>query len=310
MRQFLLPLIATLLFTGCSPELNRAVKSGNTDRVRQLLDSGGDVNVRDSSTERLQYTPLHWAAYYDHQEIAELLISRGADLDAQDPWDSTPLYLAAEQGHIEIVELLIAEGAEVNVKSKRWGYTPLHRAAWGPVVRPLSERSENSGSAPNTSYTEIVDLLIAQGAEINARDNDGQTALDQATWSDNVVTVALLRKHGGKHGAMHYAAYGGDVRAVNGFLTHGVDVNAKGGSIMGTPLHYAAQGGHTDVVQLLLSKGADVNMGIEVEGGSFNGKTPLDRANSFNHAQIADLLRKHDGKTAKELKTEAEATKK
>jgi hypothetical protein len=51
-------------------------------------------------------------------------------------------------------------------------------------------------------------------------------------------------------------------------------------------------------------------MGIEVEGGSFNGKTPLDRANSFNHAQIADLLRKHDGKTAKELKTEAEATKK
>ena len=45
-------------------------------------------------------------------------------------------------------------------------------------------------------------------------------------------------------------------------------------------------------------------MGIGVEGGSFNGKTPLDRANIFNHAEIADLLRNHDGKTGEELKTE------
>ena len=73
---------------------------------------------------------------------------------------------------------------------------------------------------------------------------------------------------------------------------------------MGTPLHYAAHGGHKDVVELLLAKGADVNMGIEVEGGSFNGKTPLDRANSFNHTEIADLLRKHGGKTGEELKAE------
>ena len=304
MKQFLLPIIATLVFVGCTPALHRAVKTGDADRVRELLDAGGDVNVRESSEGRLQYTPLHWAAYCGRQEIAELLISRGAELNAHDPWYSTPLYLAAEQGQLEVVKLLIAEGAEVNVKSNGWGYTPLHRAAWGPVVRRFGLQAEDLGADPDTSYKEIVDLLIAQGAEINARDNDGQTALDQATWSDNGETAALLRKHGGKHGTIDGAAYGGDVEAVKDFLAHGVEVNAKGGSIMGTPLHYAAHGGHKDVVELLLAKGADVNMGIEVEGGSFNGKTPLDRANSFNHTEIADLLRKHGGKTGEELKAE------
>ena len=304
MKQFLLPIIAILAFVGCTPALHRAVKSGDADRVRQLLDSGGDVNVRESSKGRLQYTPLHWAAYYGRQEIAELLISRGAELNAHDPWYSTPLYLAAEQGHLEVVKLLIVEGAEVNVKSNGSGYTPLHRAAWGPVVRRFGEQAEDLGADPDTSYKEIVDLLVAQGAEINARDNDGQTALDQATWSGKGGTAALLRKHGGKHGTIDGAVYGGDIEAVKDFLANGVDVNVKGGSIMGTPLHFAAQGGHKDIVELLLAKGADVNARIQVEGGNFNGKTPIDRAKVFNHTEIADLLRKHGGKTGEELKAE------
>ena len=71
---------------------------------------------------------------------------------------------------------------------------------------------------------------------------------------------------------------------------------------MGTPLHYAAQAGHLDIVELLLAKGAEVNVTIQVEGGVFNGKTPMDRAHSFNHTKIADLLRKHGVKTGEELK--------
>jgi len=112
MKQLLLSIIATLVFVGCTPELHKAVKAGNADRVRELLDAGDDVNVRNSSKAvkllrggtTLQYTPLHWAAYYGDQEIAELLISRGAELDAQGPCDSTPLYLAADQGYPEVVK--------------------------------------------------------------------------------------------------------------------------------------------------------------------------------------------------------------
>ena len=155
----------------------------------------------------------------------------------------------------------------------------MHRAAWGPVAL----------------------MLLEKGAKVNARDNDGKTALDQATWSDNGGTAALLRKHGGIHGTIDAAAYGGDIEAVKGFLANGVEVNVKGGSIMGTPLHYAAQAGHLDIVELLLAKGAEVNVTIQVEGGVFNGKTPMDRAHSFNHTKIADLLRKHGGKTGEEF---------
>lgn len=191
-------IIATLALVGCTPALHHAVKTGDADRVRQLLDAGADVNVREPSRGRLQWTPLHWAAFRGDKGIAALLISRGAELDAEDPYYSTPLYLAAEQGHPEIVRQLIAEGAEVNVKSSRLGYTPLHRAAWGPVVLRKGRQDVDSSSELAARYKEIVDVLIAKGAEINARDNDGKTSLDEALGSGRDETAALLSQHGGK----------------------------------------------------------------------------------------------------------------
>ncbi len=302
MKQLLLAIIAALVFAGCTPDLHKAAREGDADRVRELLDAGADVNVRNADKQRLQYTPLHWAAHFGHLEIAELLISRGADLDAEDPAYSTPLYLAAEEGHPKVVEFLISKGAEVNVKTSKSGDTPLHRAAWGPVARRFGKQAETFGADPEQDYEGIVAFLIAKDAEINARDKDGKTPLDQATLSDKGETAALLRKHGAEHGTIDAAAYGGDIEAVKGFLANGVELNVKGGLIKGTPLHYAAQGGHLDIVELLLAKGAEVNMTIQVEGGIFNGKTPMDRANSFNHTKIIDLLRKHGGKTGEELK--------
>ena len=203
MKQLLLSIIAALAFAACTPDLHKAAREGDADRVRELLDAGADVNVRNSSNAvkllrggtPLQWTSLHYAAYYGHLEIAEILISRGADLDADDPYYSTPLYLAAEQGYPEVVEFLISKGAKVNVKSSRSGYTPLHRAAWGPVARRFGQ-----GAEEQPQYKKIVAFLIAKGAEINARDNDGKTALDQAIEGGTKETVDLLRKHGGKTG--------------------------------------------------------------------------------------------------------------
>jgi ankyrin repeat protein len=201
MKRLLLTIIATLVFVGCTPSLHRAVRDGDADKVKKLLDAGADVDVRESSKDRLQYTPLHWAANNGDLEIAKILIFRGANLDAEDPTYSTPLYLAAEQGHPKVVEFLISKGAEVNVKSNAWGYTPLHRAAWGPVAMRKHLGGRTVGEAElNENYLEIVGILLKKGAKVNARDNDGKTALDQANSSDNGETAALLRKHGGKTG--------------------------------------------------------------------------------------------------------------
>ena len=201
MKRLLLTIIATLVFVGCTPDLHKAAREGDADRVRELLDAGADVNVRNADKQRLQYTPLHWAAYYGHLEIAEILISRGADLDAEDPDYSTPLYLAAEEGHPKVVEFLISKGAEVNVKSSRWGYTPLHRAAWGPVTmrKHLGGRTVSEAEL-NENYLEIVGMLLEKGAKVGVRDNHGKTALDQAIRNGEKEIVVLLSQHGAKKG--------------------------------------------------------------------------------------------------------------
>jgi cytohesin len=61
---------------------------------------------------------LHWAAYEGHKEIAELLISEGADVNAKADGGGTPLHQAAYEGHKEVAELLIAKGADANATAR------------------------------------------------------------------------------------------------------------------------------------------------------------------------------------------------
>ena len=77
-----------------------------------------------------KWTPLHEAALRDHKETVELLITKGADVNAKTDDGATPLHVAAFGGYKEIAELLIAKGADVNVKSK-FGVTPLDWAISG-----------------------------------------------------------------------------------------------------------------------------------------------------------------------------------
>ena len=93
----------------------------------------------------------------------------------------------------------------------------------------------------------------------------------------------------------------GNIKAVKQHLAAGADVNSK--SKHGrTPLHAAAVGGSKEIVELLLAKGANVNAtfkaGATLGGG---GETPLDVAIELKRTETADLLRKHGGKTKKEL---------
>ena len=94
--------------------------------------------------------------------------------------------------------------------------------------------------------------------------------------------------------SIHAAARQGKIEAVKQHLTDGVGVNAKS-ERRRTPLHSAAREGHKEVIELLIAKGADVNAKDD------DGATPLDMADD---KETAALLRKHGGKTAKELKAE------
>ena len=89
------------------------------------------------------------------------------------------------------------------------------------------------------------------------------------------------------------AAKWGNIEAVKQHIAAGTDVSAKA-KYRRTPLHYAAGRGRKEVVELLIAKGGDVN------AKRVDDKTPLDYAEE----KIADLLRKHGGKTGEELKAE------
>ena len=146
-----------------------------------------------------------------------------------------------------------------------------------------------------------------------------------------LTTIAAVLVVGcGPSVSIHEAAADGNIEDVKHHLAAGADVNAKG-SYGFTPLHAAASKGHKDIVELIIAKGADVNAinifretplhraslsgyeeviellitnGADVSVQDINGSTSLDWAavsTAENKTKTADLLRKHGGKTKKEL---------
>jgi len=143
MKHILLTTIAAVLLVGCGPsEADRALfkavagvelgdtsvqlggrehEERNIEAVKQHLAAGADVDVKGGW---MGGTPLHYAVGEGRNEIAKLLIAKGADVNAKGIYGTTPLHNAATK---EIVELLIAAGADVNAKDER-GKTPLDLA--------------------------------------------------------------------------------------------------------------------------------------------------------------------------------------
>jgi ankyrin repeat protein len=120
------------------------------------------------------------------------------------------LHRAAEEGDIEAVKEHLAAGTDKNVRAGKWGDTPLHRAAfWGytEIVELLINNEvdvnakDDYGCTPlhdaaEYSHLEIAGMLIDRNPEMNALDNNGDTPLDLASGK----IASLLRKHGGKTG--------------------------------------------------------------------------------------------------------------
>ena len=128
MKHLLFTTIAAVVLVGCgNAEADRALldaaENGNIEAVKQHIAAGTKVDAIMGFDGR---TPLLGAVRKGHKEIAELLIAKGADVNAKTEGGETPLHYAALFGQKEIVELLIAKGADVNALIE--GGTPLDLA--------------------------------------------------------------------------------------------------------------------------------------------------------------------------------------
>jgi ankyrin repeat protein len=240
---------------GLTTDLHRVAEAGNLQKVQVLIAKGAAVNARDSQGR----TPLHLAAARGHREVAEVLVRCGAHVDSRSVDGATSAELAALADHKEIVECLIGAGATVTLRIAAY----LGDAA---KVGSLVEEgaAANAGRqrdgmplclAVREGHIEVVRLLLAKGADVNSMDSDQETALHVALRKNRVDVAELL------------ISSGGDVNAI---LRTG-----------DTPLSYAAEHGLIDMTRLLIAKGAAV---------SFQGVKALCKAAAEGHQEVVQLL--------------------
>lgn len=98
--------------------------SNNKNNVMQVLIArGADVNAKDGTGD----TALMEASFHGYHDVVQLLLAKGADANATDSMGRNALLRACERGgHLDVVQLLIAKGADVNAKNNRGQTPPSH----------------------------------------------------------------------------------------------------------------------------------------------------------------------------------------
>jgi ankyrin repeat protein len=147
------------------------------DICELLIAYGADVNSKDINKE----TPLHWAAKVGCENIVEFLLDCDANIKILNQSKRSALHTAAAHHHLQIVKILLSRGAEVNLVDTQ-GITPLFSAC-----------SKAGGE-------EIIEALVFHGADVNVRDNRGFSPLHLAVVQNNKNIVELLLAHGAREG--------------------------------------------------------------------------------------------------------------
>ncbi len=239
--------------------LHLSSEHGYTELVKLLLESGAAVDYRPDTGEEFPRTtlcdePLRLAIRNKHYDVARLLLEHGADPNKR-------YFFGAEINLVsdpEYLELLLTFGANPDSRD-RAGLTPLMKAA-----------RQRKGM-------DAVLLLISHGANVNAiadARNDYRTVLHYAVLGGNTEVVNLLIKQGArvnyecpdlnKPSPLDLAILKGDVPILQLLLSAGAQVNASS-SVIGSPLHVACSdniNNRKEIVKILLESGADPNLKV------------------------------------------------
>lgn len=260
--------------------LHLATRSGQTVIVDLLIERGAKINAANSEGE----TPLHLASKLLDDKIAKLLLKGGAETETKETsMRRTPLHIAAEKGNLAVARALLQSKAHANTGGGKCGVTALHLAA-------------------EHGHAEIVSLLVSYGAAVNVSLHiSRQTPLHLASANGHDAVVEILIKERANVAAIQYPNVMGQtslhLAAQNGhhlvvsLLCFESTLEQRDMSDGNTPLHLAALGGHTLAAKFLLRNNA------EVEARNGKGLTALYLALRESNEEVALLLLNEGGST-------------
>lgn len=186
-----------------------AAGEGDYDTVFNLVKNGADLNAKNSKGQ----TALMRAVYNRQQDIVRLLLTHGADPEVRTPDGNSVLVNAARVGDRGIVEMLLDADVDINeTDADPAGVTAINIAAYREnvnVFNLLLERGADytipsaNGFTPLLSAVKsgnlpIVRKLLAKGANLDHKNNAGQTALKIANLNNHQAMVGLLERAGAR----------------------------------------------------------------------------------------------------------------
>ena len=250
-----------------------AAACGQIEAVNCLLKHGADPLLKGQDGRNL----LHFAAQSGNVIIIETMLSKGLDIDSRgETLGFTPLMVCIKFGQLEAAKYLLEKGADESLKTT-------------PGRISLLSLASAAGSIA------AIEMLLSHGCNIDSRDSEGDTPLRHAARLENTEVVEYLLAQGANPllrntsdlGLLHLAALSDNVLTIKAVLSKNLDINAMCTVLGITPLLFCLTQGKLEAANYLLAEGADENL------KSKDGLTVLSAAAiSGNVAAIEMLLKR------------------
>lgn len=280
-----------------------AILNHHNDIARYLIEQNADINLKDKDND----SPLHYTGIFGNQEIAELLLAKGAtSLNEGNNRQSTPLHFACEGGHAEVVEFLLDSGADMNARDGTGRNALLSACASRSmaVVELLLERGADINErilrngkeytplamAASYGFRDLVNYLIDAGAELP--ESILKTTLDYAVQRDFFRLFEYVQKQGLNLETdrdryvdlVHAASAAGSTRIIEALIGLGYSLN-RADRYGWTPMHSAAYAGRTAMIEYLVGQELDLN------ARSARGETAYNVGEFLDRSEVTDYLK-------------------
>ena len=234
------------------------------------------------------------AANKSQDEVAELILKNGVDVNARGPeQNATVVHYAIANGDIKMLKFLIKYGANLSLKINY------------PYDAPGTEPSETALMlAASEGNFQMVKLLLESGLNVNEKDCTGNSTLSVASLNGRTEIVELLLKKGADVNSkdaygwtpLHFSVVNGSLSVVKLLLGHGANVSAKASfidvrqfnSTPFSPFMLASLIGNKEIAEEFLKNGADIN-----ERGGFHNGTAVHHAITAGDVELLKLLIKY-----------------